>query len=80
MKNSGNILYFTGKKIERSDTLMHRKTTQAAIRIENAVKNGELARNGFLPSERELCRLFSIGRGALHAIFDILEKKKLIRR
>lgn len=59
---------------------MHQKTNDASKRIENAIRKGELARNGFLPSERELCKEFSIGRGALHAIFDELEKKKLIRR
>lgn len=59
---------------------MHKKTNDAAKKIENAIRKGELAQNGFLPSERELCRIFSIGRGALHAIFDELEKQKLIRK
>ena len=59
---------------------MHRKTNDAANRIENAIRKGELARNGFLPPERELCSIFSIGRGSLHAVFEELEKKKLIRR
>lgn len=59
---------------------MHKKTNDAALEIENAIKKGTLAQNGFLPSERELCKIFSIGRGSLHAIFEELEKKKLIRK
>ncbi|MBR2364691.1 MAG: substrate-binding domain-containing protein [Lentisphaeria bacterium] len=59
---------------------MHKKTNDAIKKIEKAIRKGELACNGFLPSERELCKQFAIGRGSLHAVFDELEKKKLIRR
>ncbi|RUM36134.1 MAG: hypothetical protein DSY57_06095 [Desulfobulbus sp.] len=46
--------------------------------IQQAITCGELAPGEKLPSERELCTIFTTSRGTLREAFRILEQKKLI--
>ena len=55
---------------------MQKKTEEALKRIEDSLLNGDVGASGFLPSERELCRQLSIGRGALRTVFDELIRRK----
>ena len=57
---------------------MQKRTEDALKAIEDSLLNGDVGASGFLPSERELCRRLSIGRGALHAIFDELMRRKRV--
>ena len=57
---------------------MQKKTEEVLNKLEDNIVNGNVGASGFLPSERELCRLFSIGRGALRAVFDELIRRKRI--
>ena len=57
---------------------MQKKTEEVLNKLEDNIVNGNVGASGFLPSERELCRLFDIGRGALRAVFDELIHRKRI--
>ena len=57
---------------------MQKRTEEALKIIEDSLLNGDMGGSGFLPSERELCRRLSIGRGALHAVFDELIRRKRV--
>ncbi len=46
--------------------------------IRKAITSGELASGEKLPSERELCTIFSTSRGTLREALRILEQKKLL--
>ncbi|HHB75396.1 MAG TPA: FadR family transcriptional regulator [Desulfobulbus sp.] len=46
--------------------------------IQQAITGGELKPGERLPSERELCTIFTTSRGTLREAFRILEQKKLI--
>ena len=46
--------------------------------IEQAIVRGELAPGEKLPSERELCTMFTTSRGTLREALRILEQKKLL--
>ncbi len=46
--------------------------------IQQAIAGGELAPGEKLPSERELCTIFTTSRGTLREALRILEQKKLI--
>ena len=57
---------------------MQKKTESVLNQLEHNILNGNVGASGFLPSERELCRTFDIGRGALRAVFDELIRRKRI--
>ena len=57
---------------------MQKRTEEALKAIEKGLLNGDMGGSGFLPSERELCRRLSIGRGALRAVFDELIRRKRV--
>ena len=57
---------------------MQKKTEEVLNKLEDNIVNGNVGASGFLPSERDLCKEFSIGRGALRAVFDELIRRKRI--
>ena len=57
---------------------MQKRTEEALEAIEGMLLNGEVGASGFLPPERVLCRKLSIGRGALHTVFDELIRRKRV--
>ena len=57
---------------------MQKKTENVLKKLEDYILNGNVGASGFLPSERKLCELFGIGRGALRAVFDELIRRRRI--
>ena len=57
---------------------MQKRTESVLRKLEENIVNGNVGASGFLPSERKLCELFGIGRGALRAVFDELIRRKRI--